>query len=98
MQRPSIPRLLWLFARTASRRFCNRFLFMWQKRGEARRRRRGLPGLERSATAHWHQRFRSGSVLAVLFITYLMGAFVMLMNNSFQRAMYGVLNERQPAL
>jgi ABC-2 type transport system permease protein len=98
MARPSVPRLFWLFARTAARRFCNRFLYGWGKRAEARRRKRGLPEPERTATAHRHQRFRPGNVLAILFSGYLMLIICMAMGLSFSRAMNGVRAARQPSL
>lgn len=96
MHRPSPPRLLWLFARTSVRRFGNRYIFLKQKKAEAKRRKLGLPEPERTATAHRQQGIRAGSILAWLFMAYMMAAFVMMMNTSFQRAMYGVLKERQP--
>src|SRR5687767_15288202 len=97
MHRPSPRRLLWLFARTAVRRFSNRFIFLRQKKAEARRKKLNLPEPARTATAHRQQGFRAGSILVWLFMVYMMGAFVMMMNMSYQGAMYGVLNERQPA-
>ncbi len=97
MHRPSPLRLLWLFARTAVRRFGNRYVFLKQKKAEAKRKKLGLPEPGRTATAHRHTGFRAGSVLAWLFMAYMMFAFVMMMNTSYQRAMYGVLKQRQPA-
>ena len=97
MHRPSPLRLLWLFARTAVRRFGNRYVFLKQKKAEAKRKKLGLPEPERTATAHRQTGFRAGSILAWLFMAYMMFAFTMMMNTSYQRAMYGVLKERQPA-
>ena len=96
MHRPSPLRLLWLFARTAVRRFGNRYVFLKQRKNEAKRRKRGLPEPERRATAHRQAGFRAGSLLVWFFMAYMMAAFVMMMNTSFQRAMYGVLKDRQP--
>lgn len=97
MARPSTLRLLRLFARTAVRRFSNRFILVRQKRAEARRRKRGLPEPDRTATAHRQQGFRAGNLLGWLFMAYMMLAFVMMMSTSFQGAMYGVLEKKQPA-
>jgi hypothetical protein len=98
MHRPSTLRLFGLFARTAARRFCNRFLYAWQKKAEARRKKRNLPEPDRSATVHRHQRFRPGNLLAVLFIAYMMFAIGMMMDQSFVRALRGVRDARQPGL
>lgn len=99
MPRPSAPRLLWLFARTAARRFCNRFLFGWQRARLARRKKRGLPAPEpeRTATAHRHQKFRSGTLLVVLFAVYMMFVLAMAMELSVRRAINGVRMDLQPA-
>ena len=59
MHRPSTLRLFWLFARTAVRRFGNRYVFVRQKRAEAKRRKLGLPDPGRTATAHRQQGFRA---------------------------------------
>lgn len=91
MHRPSTLWLFWLFARTAARRFTNRFLFGWQKKAEARRRKRGLPEPERTATAHRHQRFRAGNLLAFLFAAFMFFGIGSAMEISFRRAMNSVI-------
>ncbi len=96
MHRPSTLRLFGLFARMAVRRFCNRFLFVWQKKAEARRKRKGAGAPVRTATAHRHQRFRPANLLAVLFTAYMMFALGMMMNMSFLRAVDGVARIQEP--
>lgn len=96
MHRPSIPRLLLLFARTAMVRFGNRFTYARQKRAEAKRKKLGLPDPVRTATAHRNQKFRASSMLGWLFMAYLLAMFVMVTAMSLNKAMFGVLKERQP--
>lgn len=96
MYRPSIPRLLKLFARTAVVRFRNRFAFARQKRQEAKRKKLGLPEPVRTATAHRNQKFRAGSILGWLFMAYMIFAFVMMVAMSLGKAMTGVLKIKQP--
>src|SRR6187455_1978822 len=96
MKQPSTPRLFVLFARTAARRFCNRFLYAWSKRAEARRRKRGTPQPERTATAHRQQRFRPGNILAVLFSVYIIFVLGAAMDQSFRRAMVGIADRLEP--
>jgi ABC-2 type transport system permease protein len=94
MHKPSIPGLLWLFARTALLRFRNRFALAKQKRQEARRKKQGLPGPVRTATAHRNQ--RAGSIGGLLFMAYLLLMFVMMVAMSMGKTMTGVLKLRQP--
>lgn len=96
MPPPAIPRLLWLFARTAVVRFRNRFAFRLQKRREAKRKKLGLPEPVRTATAHRNQKFRAASILGWLFMAFLLFEFVMLTAMSLGKAMVGVLEARQP--
>lgn len=97
MHRPSTLRLFGLFARTAARRFCNRFLYAWQKKAEAKRKRRNLPEPARTATAHRQQRFRAGTVLVIFFTAYMVFAIGMMMNQSFVKNLKEVGKARAPA-
>jgi ABC-2 type transport system permease protein len=99
MPSPSAPGLLWLFARTAARRFCNRFLLGWQRSRAARRKKRGLPaaGPERTATSHRQQRFRAGTLLVVIFAAYMMFVMGMALELSLRKAMNRVRMDHAPA-
>jgi len=96
MHQASLPQLFWLFARTAVRRFRNRFAYAREKRKEARRKKQGLPEPVREATAHRNQKLRAGSVLGWLFMAYMLAVFVMMAGMSLDKASRGVLDLRQP--
>ncbi len=96
MHQASLPQLFWLFARTAVRRFRNRFTYARQKQREAKRKKLGLPDPAREATAHRNQKLRAGSVLGWLFMIYMAAVFVMMVGMTLNKAARGVLDLRQP--
>jgi ABC-2 type transport system permease protein len=96
MHKASLPQLFWLFARTALRRFRNRFTYARQKQREAKRKKKGLPEPVREATAHRNQKLRAGSVLGWLFMAYMAAVFVMMAGMTLTKSARAILDLRQP--